>query len=240
MSREDLLESRFNDLRTEVQRNSPDGIECCIVAVTKYSPIDDIFISHELGQRDFGENRVLDLQDKAQEFARRGVTDVNWHFIGNLQTNKVNRLLKIPGLKYIHSVNSLNLLESLISREEQFRGERLGLFLQVNTSDEDEKSGFNNYDTLAGAINHFLDEHGARMFLAGLMTMGRIRSDNILEDARECFKKLKRYRERLEDDFGVTGLKLSMGMSGDYKIALEEGSDFIRVGSILYKSDSQQ
>ncbi len=236
MNREDLLSARFKELNTKIQTIKSEGHEPRVVAVTKYSPVDDIFISHNLGHEDFGENRVLDLQEKAEEFVKRGISDVNWHFIGNLQSNKINRLLKIPNLKYIHSIDSLSILQSLLSKEDQFRGDRLGLFLQVNTSGESEKQGFANYDTLAGAINLFLDEHGSRIYLAGLMTMGRIRTENIEEDARKCFKKLKRYKKRLEDDFGVYDLKLSMGMSGDFEIALEEGSDFIRVGSVLYKS----
>ena len=239
MNREDLLKKRFKELTTEIQKIKADDQGTCVVAVTKYSPVDDIFISHDLGHQDFGENRVLDLQEKAEEFADRGIDDVNWHFIGNLQSNKINRLLKIPNLKFIHSIDSLSLLQSIISKEDQFRGDRLGLFLQVNTSGESEKQGFDNYDTLAGAINFFLDEHGSRIYLAGLMTMGRIRSENVAADAKECFKTLKEYRKRLEDDFGVTDLKLSMGMSGDYRIALEQGSDYIRVGSVLYKSHSE-
>ncbi len=236
MNREALLNNRFKELNKEIQESATEEHKTSVVAVTKYSPVEDIFISHELGHREFGESRVLDLQEKALEFEKKGIQDISWHFIGHLQSNKINRLLKIPNLKYIHSVDSLSLLEAILSKEEQFRGDKLGIFLQVNTSGEDEKYGFTNYDKLAGAINHFLDEHGSRIYLAGLMTMGKIRTDDIEGDARECFKMLKTFKQRLEDDFGVHDLKLSMGMSGDYKIAIEEGSDFIRVGSVLYKS----
>ncbi|WP_372653385.1 YggS family pyridoxal phosphate-dependent enzyme [Halobacteriovorax sp.] len=236
MNRESLLSNRFKELNKEIQKTATEEHHTSVVAVTKYSPVEDIFLSHDLGQRDFGENRVLDLQEKAEEFEKKGIQDVNWHFIGHLQSNKINRLLKIPNLKYIHSVDSLSLLEAILSKEEQFRGDRLGIFLQVNTSDEDEKHGFSTYDKLAGAMNHFLDEHGSRIYLAGLMTMGKIRTDDIEGDARKCFRKLKSFKHRLEDDFGVHDLKLSMGMSGDYKVALDEGSNFIRVGSVIYKS----
>lgn len=237
MSRANLLSGRFKKLTTEIQHLTPDGREVSIVAVTKYSPVDDIIISYELGHRDFGENRVLDLQEKANHFSEEGLVEVSWHFIGNLQTKKINRLLKTPGLKFIHSVDSLSLLQNILSKESQFRGERLGLFLQVNTSGEEEKAGFDGYDSLAGAVNHFLDEHGPKFYLAGLMTMGKLRTDDKDRDAKECFNRLGDYKDRLEDDFGIADLKLSMGMSGDYKIAVEEGADFVRVGSTLYRGD---
>lgn len=236
MNREVLLNSRFKEINKEIQETATESHHTAVVAVTKYSPVEDIFISYDIGQRDFGESRVLDLQEKAEEFDKKGIQDINWHFIGHLQSNKINRLLKIPNLKYIHSVDSLSLLEAILSKEEQFRGDRLGIFLQVNTSGEEEKYGFSTYDKLAGAINLFLDEHGSRIYLAGLMTMGKIRTDDFEGDARDCFKKLKRFKQRLEHDFGIHDLKLSMGMSGDYKIALDEGSSFIRLGSVIYKS----
>ncbi|ATH07757.1 YggS family pyridoxal phosphate enzyme [Halobacteriovorax marinus] len=234
MTREELLEKRFKEFNSKLKEKTN---KTQFIAVTKYSPVDDIFISYNLGHRDFGENRVLDLQEKALEFEKKGLDDVHWHFIGHLQSNKINRLLKIPNLKYIHSIDSLSLLEQILAKEDQYRGERLGLFLQVNTSAEEQKQGFSTYDSLAGAVNHFLDEHGKRIYLKGLMTMGKIRTSDIEGEARECFKKLHRFKERLADDFGMTDLCLSMGMSGDYEVAIEEGSDFIRVGSALYKSE---
>ncbi|WP_127716026.1 YggS family pyridoxal phosphate-dependent enzyme [Halobacteriovorax sp. HLS] len=236
MNRKDLLTARFNELRKNIVgvNSEQKKAQITLVAVTKYSPIEDIQYSYEIGHRAFGENRVLDLQEKADSFAAEGITDIEWHFIGHLQSNKVIRLLKTPGLKYIHSVDSLSLLQNILTKEDQLRSDRVGLFLQVNTSDEDEKYGFPTYDSLAGALNLFLEATDSKFFLAGLMTMGKIRTDNQIDDARKCFIKLKEYRHRLFEDFGVEGLKLSMGMSADYIVAIEEGADFIRVGSTIF------
>lgn len=236
MNRRDLVGARFKELKKNIvgisSLNKKNEIN--IVAVTKYSPIEDIEISHSLGHIAFGENRVLDLQEKSDHFIANGIEDIEWHFIGNLQSNKVNRLLKIPGLTYIHSIDSLSLLETVLKKEEQFRGEKLGIFLQINTSGEEEKSGFKSYDSLAGAVNLFLEATDSKFYLCGLMTMGRIRTTDQQKDAQHCFSKLKQMKSQLEDDFGLKDLKLSMGMSSDYQIAIEEGADFIRVGSTLY------
>lgn len=239
MNRKDLLNVRFKELRKSiVQINSENKkSDLTVVAVTKYSPVEDIEFSYESGHREFGENRVLDLQEKSDHFVNDGVDDISWHFIGNLQTKKVNRLLKIPGLTFIHSVDSLTLLETILKKEDQFRGERLGIFLQVNTSGEQEKSGFKSYDSLAGAVNLFHEAHGSKMYFAGLMTMGKIRTDDLEGEARTCFKKLSLMRDQIKDDFGVESLKLSMGMSSDYEIAIDEGADFIRVGSTIYSNE---
>lgn len=239
MNRKDLLTWRFKELKKSIVQinSSHKKPDLTVVAVTKYSPLEDIEISYDLGHRDFGENRVLDLQEKAESLSLEGRDEVRWHFIGNLQSNKVNRLLKVPNLAFIHSVDSLSLLESILKKSEQFRGERLGLFLQVNTSDEEEKQGFKSYDALAGAVNLFLEAEGSKFYFAGLMTMGKFRTDDIESSARMCFQKLKEYRKSLVADFGVNSLKLSMGMSGDFEVAIDESSDFIRVGSKLYAQE---
>jgi pyridoxal phosphate enzyme (YggS family) len=239
MNRKDLLNARFKQLKKSiVQINSENKkSDLSVVAVTKYSPVLDIEYSYQSGHREFGENRVLDLQEKAEYFFDKGISDISWHFIGNLQTKKINRLLKIPGLSYIHSIDSLSLLESILKKEDQLRSEKLGLFLQVNTSGEEEKSGFTSYDSLAGAVNLFLEAHDSKFFFAGLMTMGKIRTDDQQKDARLCFQKLKQFSNQLSDDFGTSELKLSMGMSADYEVAIDEGADFIRVGSTIYSNE---
>jgi pyridoxal phosphate enzyme (YggS family) len=236
MNRKDKLVARFKELNKAIVGVSSlsKKKQIHVVAVTKYSPIEDIDISYSLGHKAFGENRVLDLQEKSDYFIDKGIEDIDWHFIGNLQSKKVNRLLKISGLRYIHSVDSLSLLETILKKEEQFRGEKLGLFLQINTSEEEEKSGFLNYDSVAGAVNLFLEATDSKFYLCGLMTMGKIRTDDQKRDARVSFQKLKAMKVQLEDDFGLDDLKLSMGMSSDFELAVEEGTDFIRVGSTLY------
>lgn len=207
--------------------------EAKLVAVTKYSKVEDIVFAYEAGLHDFGENRVQDLKEKAAYFEEHNLKDVNWHFIGNLQSNKVKDLLEIPHLKYIHSVSSSSLVDELLKRAGVLAEKKIGLFLQFNTSKEDEKSGFETYDELVMAARKLLNHPHYQ--LTGLMTMGAIRSEDFEKSAHECFGMLFHLKERLENDLEVSGLKLSMGMSADYEIALSHGADFIRIGSAIFK-----
>lgn len=204
-----------------------------LVAVTKYSKVEDIVYAYEASLRDFGENRVQDLKEKALYFEEHQLNEVNWHFIGNLQSNKVKELLAIPQLKYIHSISSLSLVDELLKRADILKQKKIGLFLQFNTSHEDEKSGFETYEELLIAAKKL--QHHPQFILSGLMTMGAIRSDDFKKSAHECFSMLAEIKERLQKDLGQTDLKLSMGMSADYEIALVHGADFIRIGSAIFK-----
>ncbi len=207
-----------------------------LVAVTKYSPVEDVILAYEAHQYDFGENRVQDLQEKAAVFAEKNLSKVKWHFIGHLQTNKVRDLLKIPNLHAIHSVDSVKLLEELLKRENDFTGSELKLFFQVNTSREEEKSGFESAEELNHAIDLINSRTHTKLKFFGLMTMGTIRTDNFEAEALRCFKDLKSVASKIEKERSLkSSLKLSMGMSQDYKIALEAGSDYIRIGSAIFK-----
>ena len=210
-----------------------------LVAVTKYSPLKDLFLAYEIGHRDFGENRVKDLETKAQAFFEKGFHDVRWHFIGNLQSNKLNQLLKIKNLYSVHSIDSLRLLEKLYEKATQaLKGKDLLFFLQVKTSDEKEKSGFNSKDEVYQALRFIKErenQKGPLSFL-GFMTMGKVRTDNFEQDAASSFQSLANLRDSVLNDFSFKEIKLSMGMSKDYKIALAHGSDFVRVGSALFSS----
>lgn len=210
-----------------------------LVAVTKYSPVEDVIAAYEAHHYDFGENRVADLAEKAKVLEVQGLTKVKWHMIGHLQTNKVRDLLKVPHLYAIHSVDSIRLLEELLKREGDFEGPELKIFFQVNTSQEDEKTGFESAEDLHSAINLLLGRGPSKFKFSGLMTMGTIRTDLFEVEAQRCFKDLASIARSLEDKYGLTTkLLLSMGMSQDYKIALAEGSDYIRVGSAIFKSHS--
>lgn len=222
------LEERLRHLKAELSSTK-------LVAVSKYSPIDDVIMAYEAGQMDFGENRVQDLHEKAESFFNQNLKDVRWHFIGNLQTNKVKELLKIPNLFAIHSVSSKKLVEELIKREGEFKGSELKLFFQLNTSHEDEKSGFETVDEMIEAMALLKNLPASKLKIHGLMTMGSIREENFEEAALKCFLDLKAARNYAEKELGLSGLKLSMGMSQDYKIALREGADYIRVGSLIFK-----
>ncbi|TNF04268.1 MAG: YggS family pyridoxal phosphate-dependent enzyme [Deltaproteobacteria bacterium] len=206
-----------------------------LLAVTKYSELEDLISAYEAGQRDFGESRIQDLKAKAEELSSRGYLDIRWHFIGHIQSNKFNRLLKIPGLTYIHSIDSFKILEDLYKKEDHFEGQYLRFFLEFKTTDEDEKGGIDSYDELAKCTNFILNHPQSKFIFHGLMTMGPIRTENFEEDAIKSFKKLRKTRDQLKADFDLPKLKLSMGMSSDYKFALKEGSDWVRIGSSIFK-----
>ncbi|MFA6239167.1 MAG: YggS family pyridoxal phosphate-dependent enzyme [Bacteriovorax sp.] len=208
-----------------------------LVAVTKYSPAEEMLSAYEAHHYDFGENRVQDLVEKAEFFKSRDLNKVRWHFIGHLQTNKVRELFKVPNLYAIHSVDSLRLTEELIKRESELSVPEVKIFFQVNTSREEEKSGFETAEELKLAMELLLSRASAKLKLTGLMTMGTIRTREFEAEAVKCFRDLGVIAHNLETAFGLKNrLKLSMGMSQDYKLALEAGSDYIRVGSAIFKS----
>lgn len=227
MDKEDL-KKRLWDLKKDVGSAQ-------VIAVSKYSPVADIYKAYEIGQHDFGENRVADLEEKAQFFSQKSIVDIRWHFIGNLQTNKVRDLLRIPNLWAIHSVSSKKIIEELIKKEHEFKGEKLKLFFQVNTSHEEEKSGFLDFDELKEAVEFFISYKSQRLQLYGLMTMGSIRALDQQAAAFESFTKLRSARDEIQKELGLNYLKLSMGMSADYQLAVKEGADYIRVGSAIFK-----
>lgn len=218
-SRAEILEKNYHQVMDDLK-----GSKARLLVVSKTQSIDDIKILYGLGQRDFGENRVQELEEKALALALE-CPDIQWHMIGNLQTNKVPKLSKIPNLVAIHSVDREELLLKLMK---EFEGHKpiVGLFLQINTSHEEEKSGFEQSDNLAALLKLF---KGANPICQGLMTMGTIRTEDIAGEARRCFSELHKLRDQLNPK-----LELSMGMSGDYQIALEFESDWVRVGSRIF------
>ncbi len=217
-------ESRTAELKQRIATIKDEIGDCTLIAVSKYTTVDDIRFAYQAGHRDFGESRVQDLKNKSELLHE---LDIDWHFIGRLQTNKINALLKVSGLKYIHSIDSIHLLEALIKRVDLFEGKHLGIFLQFNTSGEAEKGGFGCLDDLLAAEK--LLSQCEKLSLAGLMTIGRIRTQDFEADAKKSFEMMVQVREEFSSD-----LKLSMGMSRDYQLALEFGSDFIRVGSAIF------
>lgn len=201
-----------------------------LLAVSKTFPIEDIEIAWNFGQRDFGENKVQDLVEKAEALA--ALRPLRWHMIGHLQSNKINMLLKVPNLVSIHSIDRMSLVDKiLVHRHTQ----KIGLFLQYNTSNESEKGGFESYKELKEAAFKIIDSE-SNFYLQGLMTMGKIRSDDFAEDARKCFSLLSKLRSDLKKDLEVSDLELSMGMSSDFYQALEFNSSWIRIGTGVFGS----
>jgi pyridoxal phosphate enzyme (YggS family) len=229
MERRELLKIRLQLLKRKLYSSQ-------LVAVSKNTDSESIRFAFEEGQVDFGENRIEALEEKSSDLLD---LELNWHFIGKIQSNKINRLFKVPNLKFIHSVDSLKLLENLFKKIDLVGDSKIGFFLQVNTSEENEKSGFSitNYDELAAAANLISRHLDSNLYPLGLMTMGKYRTEHFEEDARLCFKKLCALKKTLNRDFELPPLKLSMGMSQDFSIAIEEGSDFVRIGTSIFKPE---
>jgi len=224
LSTKDLFRQKLTTIKAEL----PQGTDLLIVSKTR--PIEEIKIYYELGHRDFGENRVQELMEKA-EALKEVCPEIRWHMIGHLQTNKVNILFKVPQLYAIHSVHDLNLVKKLIQAEKNLQY-KIQVFLQVNTSREEEKSGFEAAQEVKEAGE--LIKSSSNLNLAGLMTMGTLRTDNFESEALRCFQELNSVKKKLQNDLHLE-LKTSMGMSQDYKIALLENSNWIRLGTMMFK-----
>jgi len=199
---------------------SPD--EITIVAVTKHVGVHEIRKSLAAGMLDFGENRVQEFEGKLGLFP-----EANWHFIGTLQTNKVK---DVVGKAYlIHSVDSLHLLET-IDRKAGEIGIVQPVLLQVNISGEESKHGFHPRDMREALIEA---GHLAHTEVKGLMTMAPF---GRAEDSRWVFRELRELRDSLcEMPLNSVDLaELSMGMTNDYRVAVEEGATIVRVGRAIF------
>jgi pyridoxal phosphate enzyme (YggS family) len=196
-----------------------------LVAVSKTKPVEDLMEAYEAGQRIFGENYAQELLDKAPVMP----DDVVWHFIGHLQSNKANALLKnVPNLAAVETVDSLKLATKLSSAcEAASRQEPLGIFIQVHTSDEDTKSGV-SIDEAAEIAKAIVDSC-KNLQLKGLMTIGA-------PGDFSCFDKLAQCRVSVEAalELPAGSLELSMGMSNDFEEAISRGSTNVRVGSTIF------
>jgi len=197
-----------------------------VVAVSKTKTAEDIFELYKLGQQDFGENYGQELLEKYLKLP----PDIRWHFIGHLQTNKVKHI--VPFVYLIHSVDSYKLL-SEINRQAQKINRVINCLLQVHIAQEETKFGFDEKE-LDEIINELTNVPMKNIDILGLMGMASFTDD--LDKVRGEFKYLK----GLFDKFKKSEIRnpkseiLSMGMSNDYKIAIEEGSNMVRIGSLLF------
>lgn len=221
------LSKRYKDLKDSLPESTT------LVAVSKYANFDQIEALYQLGHRDFGENRVDQLLERSLLARERGLNQIRWHFIGHLQSNKVKRLVGVPELYAIHSVDSLKLLIELEKRQEALVAP-IEIYLEVKTSQEDSKSGLTSVEELKVCLDWFQTPRPS-LQLVGLMTMAAHRPNDQYSAARESFKGLRELRDHYGPD-----LKLSMGMSGDYLVALEYGSTLIRVGSLIFEGTPEK
>jgi pyridoxal phosphate enzyme (YggS family) len=224
------LESRYHAVIERVQRaceaanRAPDDIQ--LLAVSKTKPSSDIESVYSFGQRHFGENYVQEWLEKANEEAMVALPELHWHFIGNLQRNKCKFVA--GHVKLIHSVHSVSLAKEIEKRTPE--GAKQAILLQFNVGHEESKSGFNHPDEVAAILSP--EEPWSRLSVQGLMSIPPFTDDP--EEARTYHRTLRQWRDELQETHNISLPHLSMGMSHDMEIAIEEGATFIRVGTAIF------
>lgn len=194
-------------------------VHVTLVAVSKTKPSGMLMEAYEAGQRDFGENYVQELADKEATLPK----DIRWHFIGHLQSNKVKYIA--PFVYLIHGVDSLSLLKE-INKQAQKNKRVIDCLLQVHIAEEETKFGFDVAEIKALLASNELENY-PHVAVKGFMAMASNTEDH--QKIRHEFKQVK----QLQEQFPQYSI-LSFGMSGDYDIAIEEGSTMVRIGSSIF------
>lgn len=217
-----------NLARLDEVRNQLKPFGATLVAVSKTKPVSDIQEMMRHGQLVFGENYVQELKQKYDELG----SAPQWHFIGSLQSNKVKIIAPIVSL--IHGVTSQGVLLEISKRSSQI-GRKMDVLLQVHIAQEESKFGF-ELEEVSAFYESFLKAPLPGVAIRGLMGMATLTDDHrVIADE---FRGLRRLYEKMAAYTGSGFDTLSMGMSGDYAIALQEGSNMVRIGSLLFGSRS--
>lgn len=219
------LKKIHDDIHAAAQKSGQDASRVTLIAVSKKKPPEMIQQAIDAGQKDFGENYIQEAMEKIDLLGRKSAT---WHFIGHLQSNKAKFAVKYFDL--IHTVDKVKLAKE-INRQAQKTGKMQEILLQVNISQETTKSGAkeNEIVDIAKQVCRFDNLH-----VSGLMCMPPFFDDP--EDARIYFKRLKQISKDIEalNLPNTTMTHLSMGMSNDFPIAVEEGATLVRVGTAIF------
>lgn len=209
----------------EIKATLPEQVT--LVAVSKTKPVSDLQEAYNAGQRIFGENHALEMRDKHEVLPN----DIQWHFIGHLQTNKIKYI--IPFVTLIHSIDSANLLEA-VNKEARKHDRIVDCLLQFHIATEETKFGL-DLDEARQLLNSdaFREMHNIR--ICGVMGMATFTDDT--EQVHNEFRNLKSIFDTLKHDYFAEQpqfKEISMGMSDDYPIAIEEGATLVRVGSKIF------
>ena len=207
---------------SQIKASLPDGVT--LVSVSKTHPSDAVREAYDAGQRIFGESRPQELKTKYEELPK----DIEWHMIGHLQTNKVKYI--VPFVTLIHSVDSARLLEA-VDREARKCGRVVDCLLEIHVADEDTKSGW-VYDELKEYVHSGALAALTAVRIRGVMGIATNTDDEAT--VRRDFVKLAECRRELSAFFGEEFDILSMGMSDDYPLAVECGSNMVRIGSKIF------
>ncbi len=223
MVKENLItvQNKVNDACERAGRKTD---EVTLIAVSKTKPVPMLLEAYNAGAREFGENKVQEIMDKYDKLPQ----DINWHLIGHLQRNKVKYI--IDKVKMIHSVDSMRLAEE-ISKEAVKKSVHMDILLEVNVAGEESKFGF-SCEEAAKEVENIAALPG--ITVQGLMTIAPFVENP--EDNREVFRKLKKLSVDIasKNIDNVFMRDLSMGMTGDYEVAIEEGATLVRVGTGIF------
>ena len=212
-----------------IRQHIPSGVT--LICVSKFHTTETIMQAYDAGERDFGESRVQELLLKQQALP----ADIRWHFIGHLQTNKVRQI--VPFVHMIHSVDSVRLLE-VINREAEKIGRRVKVLLEVHVAKEETKSGFMPEEILSIANSErpiAIQTIYPWVEICGIMGMATNTDDQT--EWRRCFREIKSIEQQLlnhSELLNNSAPQISMGMSDDYLVAIEEGSTMVRIGSSIF------
>ena len=229
MLKENLYQVQEN-MKEACRRSGRAESDVTLIAVSKTKPLPMLEEVYSLGIRDFGENKVQELVDKAEQLP----DDIRWHMIGHLQRNKVKYI--VDKVYMIHSVDSLRLAEE-ISKEAVKRGITVNILIEVNVAGEESKFGVTPEDT-PGLVQEI--SHLPGILVRGLMTIAPFVEN--AEDNRIFFSALKKLSVDITNK-NIDNVRmdyLSMGMPGDYEVAIEEGASFVRVGTGIFGERSYQ
>jgi PLP dependent protein len=221
-----MISENVNIIKEKIARicsaTGRDPNEIKIIAVSKNTGINSILQAIDSGLNDFGENKAQEITEKIPLISK----NINWHFIGHLQRNKVKFL--VGNVKYIHSVDSLRLAEEINIQAEK-AGVIQKVLLEINTSSEENKYGLTGTKEIMELASFILNT--GNMELIGLMTMAPFTDNEKI--IRKCFVDLRKLKTILnEKNFKIE--ELSMGMTQDYQIAIEEGATMIRLGTAIF------
>lgn len=215
-----MIKENLNKVRTTVPEN------VTLIAVSKTKPVSDLQEAYDAGQRIFGENKALEMRDKHQVLP----DDIKWHFIGHLQTNKIKYIA--PFVTLIHSIDSASLLEA-VNKEAVKNNRVIDCLLQFHIAQEETKFGLDMEEakTMIESDN-FKNLNNVR--IVGVMGMATFTDD--VNQVRNEFKTLKNIFDTLKENYfkDDSFKEISMGMSDDYPIAIEEGATMVRVGSKIF------
>ncbi len=214
----------YNEILDSIDSNKRDKVR--ILSVSKSHPVEALSNAYESGLRVFGENYVQEMVDKYDTISEEMKKNIEWHFIGHLQTNKVKYIA--PFVNCIHSVYKLKLAKE-ISKRAKDNNRTINILLQVNTSGEESKSGCTPKEA-KDIVKNILELENIKMI--GLMTISGLESTN--EERKEEFKLLRKLRDDIEKDLSIDLPELSMGMTSDYHEAIEEGATMIRIGTAIF------